>query len=241
MILGDSLAALLRGALEIGSKGGLLDGWRAALLPCCHRTPMVLALTTFVLLPLCLAKSYANLTLTSVIGLLACLYLACFSLCRYLDGTYGPRGLFYFLAPVRPVALIRARSFVDIFNLRTLVLLSTCGMTFMITTVDLAASLARICVMVSVCFGFPLNFVLLRSELAGALAGRSGAAKGGQHVRLTVVLLAIVASLAVVLQDLGKVQAVSGSILGSFIVFVAPACMKRARRRRRGEQAGGWR
>jgi len=95
--------------------------------------------------------------------------------------------------------------------------------------------------MVSVCFGFPLNFVLLRSELAGALAGRSGAAKGGQHVRLTVVLLAIVASLAVVLQDLGKVQAVSGSILGSFIVFVAPACMKRARRRRRGEQAGGWR
>jgi len=94
---------------------------------------------------------------------------------------------------------------------------------------DGAAILARVCVMISVLFGFPLNFVLLRKEIASALGS-----SGPDRRTLTAVLLAGIVGLAMFIKDLGKVQAITGATMGSFLVFAAPAIMERGLRRRGG-------
>merc|ERR1719510_2280404 len=129
MILGDSLAAILRGALTGGSGTGV--GWKAAMLPWCQRAPIIFLLSTFVLLPLCISENFASLQGTSVIGLAACAYLAAFVVARLLDGTYLPGGRFFALAPFKPLALSPARGMSEVVNARSLVLLSNLSMAYM--------------------------------------------------------------------------------------------------------------
>ncbi|CAE7547735.1 SLC38A1 [Symbiodinium sp. CCMP2592] len=106
-------------------------------------------------------------------------------------------------------------------------------------TRDLAASLGKMGVMISILCGFPLNFMLLKSEVV-AMAKKKGFSMDKPAVRwLTVALLTVTTGLALVLKDLGKVQAVTGATMGSFIVFVAPALMSRGLRRQRGGKAPG--
>eukprot|EP00439_Symbiodinium_sp_Y106_P038843 s513_g4.t1 len=106
-------------------------------------------------------------------------------------------------------------------------------------TRDLAASLGKMGVMISILCGFPLNFMLLKSEVV-AMAKKKGFSMDKPAVRwLTVALLIVTTGLALVLKDLGKVQAVTGATMGSFIVFVAPALMSRGLRRQRGGKAPG--
>jgi len=295
MLLGDLLSSILYGALETIAGGGFLEHWKGLLLQWCHRGPVLATLTVTVLLPLCLQEQFANLSVTSLVGLAASCYLAGFTLWRCLDGSYLPGGRFFSLAPMTPAALVPAQSVSDVVNLRSLVLLSNFGMAYMnhgmapatfqelatpgdappscaarlrryrwvtswafiltgviCTTVmvagfqtfgsrsagnllanyantDHGATLARVCVMVSVLFGFPLNFVVLRTELAAAWKlDRRG------RQTTTVVLLASFVVMALVLGDLGQVQAVCGAVLGSFVVYTAPAIMARALRKKGG-------
>eukprot|EP00931_Biecheleriopsis_adriatica_P052094 TRINITY_DN30279_c0_g1_i1.p1 TRINITY_DN30279_c0_g1~~TRINITY_DN30279_c0_g1_i1.p1 ORF type:complete len:532 (+),score=108.44 TRINITY_DN30279_c0_g1_i1:148-1596(+) len=107
------------------------------------------------------------------------------------------------------------------------------------STLDPAAAFARVCVMVSVLFGFPLNFVLLRSEVASVISRKFGALQRRGLKRLTAGILAVNTLLAVLLQDLGVVQAAAGATLGSFIVYIAPALMSRGLRKRQGASKPG--
>eukprot|EP00931_Biecheleriopsis_adriatica_P100877 TRINITY_DN76119_c0_g1_i1.p1 TRINITY_DN76119_c0_g1~~TRINITY_DN76119_c0_g1_i1.p1 ORF type:complete len:510 (-),score=62.83 TRINITY_DN76119_c0_g1_i1:309-1769(-) len=102
-------------------------------------------------------------------------------------------------------------------------------------TSDVGATVARLAVFFSVLFGFPLNFVLLRKEVECAL-GRSALS----NELLTFSLLAGISCLAVLIKDLGKIQAAAGASTGSFIVFVAPALMERGLRRARGTHRRRW-
>ncbi|CAE7421089.1 Slc38a1 [Symbiodinium microadriaticum] len=142
-------------------------------------------------------------------------------------------------------------------------------------TRDLAASLGKMGVMISILCGFPLNFMLLKSEVV-AMAKKKGFTMDKPAVRwLTVALLTeqptgaskvscridrthepmlILACPCMpsyhwtclgiegrsgFVEDLGKVQAVTGATMGSFIVFVAPALMSRGLRRQSGGKAPG--
>lgn len=86
---------------------------------------------TFILLPLCLAEGYANLALTSGVGLTACLLLACFTVLRLLDGSYALGGAFYAKAPLKPLALSAAKGFGEVLNTKVTVLLALFGMAYM--------------------------------------------------------------------------------------------------------------
>jgi len=299
MIMSDNLASILRGLISTGAPAGLQD----ALLPWCSRGPVLLCLSVFVLLPLCLKESFAGLALTSAVGLVACAYLSSFVVWRCFDGSYLPGGQFFNLAPVQPVPLTPATSLGDIVGPNSLVLLSTLGVAYMnhgsapgtyqelaagpvragateeevreaklrrylfITAMaflvagsigatvmasgfltfgpgsaglllanyantDVAAAVARMCVIVSVLFGFPLNFVLMRIEAVG-LVGRGELSRSTIR-RMSVVVLAAITMMALSLKNLGRVQAIVGSTLGSFVVFTAPGLMARGLRRSRG-------
>jgi len=60
-----------------------------------HRTNVILAVTTFVLLPLCSLKSLNSLSPFSLLGLGGTLYTALFMAIRYFDGSYVAKGKFF--------------------------------------------------------------------------------------------------------------------------------------------------
>lgn len=60
-----------------------------------QRTNVILAMTMFVLLPLCSLKSLAALAPFSLLGLGGTLYTAIFMGIRYFDGSYAPGGQFF--------------------------------------------------------------------------------------------------------------------------------------------------
>lgn len=82
--------------------------------------------------------------------------------------------------------------------------------------------------MVSILFGYPINFVLLRKEVSATLQGRVG------RKPLTVGLLVALAGVSTTLRDVGVVQAIFGASFGSFLVFIAPVIMAYFLRRRLG-------
>jgi amino acid permease len=65
-----------------------------------QRTNVILAITSFVLLPLCSLKSLAALAPFSLLGLGGTLYTAIFMAIRYFDGSYAPGGKFFKLLAV---------------------------------------------------------------------------------------------------------------------------------------------
>lgn len=101
---------------------------------------------------------------------------------------------------------------------------------------DTTANVARACLMISLLFGFPLNFVVLRTEIFFAFVQcpKARLANRGRK-RLTIALLSMITGISAVVQDLGKLQAIVGATVGGFIIYVAPALMARGMRRKRGE------
>ncbi|CAJ1426602.1 unnamed protein product [Effrenium voratum] len=286
MILGDLVSGFLHHALPAAGAYKVL----------CSRGSVLVSITCFVLLPLCLAEDFSSLAFTSLLGLVACVYLAFFAITRAFDGSYLPGGQFFPSAPYGTTPLVGARKVADAVNIRALVFLSNVSTAYMnhgmapptfqelrrgadtssqalrryrlavlgafgvagfvctalmaagfktfgasasglllsnYSGMDHAASLGKLGVMVSILFGYPLNFILLRTEVAAALSGSESL--GRNQLRwLTAALLAVTSGAAAVLKDIGVVQAVVGSIFGSFIVFVSPALMSRGLRRLKG-------
>lgn len=99
---------------------------------------------------------------------------------------------------------------------------------------DLAAALGKMGVLLSVLFGFPLNFLLLRNEAAAILSRGRDPLDANQRRLLSTGLLMATSAPAIVLKDIGVVQAVLGSIFGSYLVFIAPAAMSRSLRNQKG-------
>ena len=81
IIIGDSFAALAR-TFQLPSV-------------LTHRTNVILAMTTGVLLPLCSMRSMNALAPFSILGHIGVFYTAVVMLIRYLDGTYAPGGVFF--------------------------------------------------------------------------------------------------------------------------------------------------
>eukprot|EP00913_Durusdinium_trenchii_P003859 g3572.t1 len=247
MILADLTSSILQTCLAALPALG-------ALKPFVARTPTLIGLTVFVLLPLSLA-------FTSTLGLAACAYLALFSIWRAVDGSYLPGGKFFRLAPYTPCPLCGARELNDIVNPRALIFLSSISTAYMnhgmapATFQELnrgverseglrryalavlgafglagfvctaswhawAAALGKMGVLLSVLFGFPLNFLLLRTEVAAIVSKTRD--------KLDIKLPA-----PSTWQDIGVVQATLGAIFGSYLVFIAPAAMSRGLRKQK--------
>jgi len=291
MILADLTSSILQTCLATVPMLG-------ALKPFCARTPTLIGLTCFILLPLCLAEDFSSLAFTSTLGLAACAYLALFSIWRALDGSYLPGGKFFKLAPYQPSPLMGASKLDDIVNPRALIFLSNISTAYMnhgmapatfqelirgssgtssqglrryamavlgafalagfvctalmvaglytfggnvnglllsnYAGTDLAAALGKMGVLLSVLFGFPLNFLLLRNEAAAILSRGRDPLDANQRRLLSTGLLMATSAPAIVLKDIGVVQAVLGSIFGSYLVFIAPAAMSRSLRNQKG-------
>lgn len=134
MIISDALVDILRGLITaLGSSGGglLPRSWVASALAWLGRGPVLLVLSVFALLPMCLTESYANLALTSFAGLAGCVYLAVFTVWRALDGSYMPGGRFFHAAGVSPMSLVHAKGLAEVLNMKVFVLVSTLSMAFM--------------------------------------------------------------------------------------------------------------
>ncbi|CAK9098937.1 unnamed protein product [Durusdinium trenchii] len=288
MILADLTSSILQTCLAALPALG-------ALKPFVARTPTLIGLTVFVLLPLCLAEDFSSLAFTSTLGLAACAYLALFSIWRAVDGSYLPGGKFFRLAPYTPCPLCGARELNDIVNPRALIFLSSISTAYMnhgmapatfqelnrgverseglrryalavlgafglagfvctalmiaglytfgdnvnglllsnYAGTDLAAALGKMGVLLSVLFGFPLNFLLLRTEVAAIVSKTRGQLDQNERRLLSSGLLLATALPALVLKDIGVVQATLGAIFGSYLVFIAPAAMSRGLRKQK--------
>ena len=117
---------------------------------------------------------------------------------------------------------------------------------------DLAAAVGKLGILISVLFGFPLNFLMLRVEVA-AVASRRKALDRNQLRMLSTALLVATAAPALVLKDVGVAQAILGALFGPYLapraglkrskevnawrlkVFIAPALMSRSLRRQKGQ------
>jgi len=290
MILADLTSSILQ---TIVSALPMLG----AVKPFCARTPTLIGVTCFVLLPLCLAEDFSSLSFTSTLGLAACVYLAFFSLWRALDGSYVSGGKFFKLAPYQPCALSSASKLEDIVNPRALIFLSNISTAYMnhgmapatfqelakgsgtssnslrryalavsgafgvagfvctammvaglytfganvnglllnnYAGTDLAAALGKVGVLLSVLFGFPLNFLLLRNEVLAIVNRGRTPLDANQRRVLSTILLLVAAGPAFVLKDIGLIQAVFGCIFGPYLVFIAPAAMSRSLRQQKG-------
>ena len=84
IIIGDTSHAL-------ASTFGLID----AVPMLAQRWKMLAVSTIFTLLPLCLMRSFAILSYTSLLGILGTLYTGVFMGIRLFDGSYAPGGQFY--------------------------------------------------------------------------------------------------------------------------------------------------
>eukprot|EP00403_Amphidinium_massartii_P035929 CAMPEP_0178434608 /NCGR_PEP_ID=MMETSP0689_2-20121128/33509_1 /TAXON_ID=160604 /ORGANISM="Amphidinium massartii, Strain CS-259" /LENGTH=480 /DNA_ID=CAMNT_0020056673 /DNA_START=30 /DNA_END=1469 /DNA_ORIENTATION=+ len=82
---------------------------------------------------------------------------------------------------------------------------------------DPLAGVAKAAVAISLLFGHPLQFLAYRDGVEG-LSGMSGQL-------LSAGLLASCTILAILLRDLGKLQALQGAIGGTFLVFIGPSVM----------------
>ena len=116
-------------------------------------------------------------------------------------------------------------------------------------TDDAAATCARLATAASLCCSFPLVFAALREAvLAVGARGLSEAAMAAFVVpggrcwwTATLALPTLAVAIALVVDDLGLVVGLLGSVLGGGIMYVAPAAMHAAQLLKRGEQGGGGR
>ncbi len=86
---------------------------------------------------------------------------------------------------------------------------------------DVLAKLCRLAIGASIVFGYPLTFVGIRDGVLG-LAGVKKPSERTQTLT-TLVLLAMVSTLAVFLRDVGFVVSFGGALLGSAIIYIFPA------------------
>mmetsp|Transcript_48889 Transcript_48889/g.116213 ORF Transcript_48889/g.116213 Transcript_48889/m.116213 type:complete len:510 (+) Transcript_48889:73-1602(+) len=82
---------------------------------------------------------------------------------------------------------------------------------------DALAGVAKAAVATSLLFGHPLSFLAFRDGVE-VLTGKSGQL-------LSILLLSAVTSVALLVRDLGKLQALQGAIGGTFLVFIGPSLM----------------
>ena len=90
---------------------------------------------------------------------------------------------------------------------------------------DVLATVARIAVGASIVTSFPFTFTALRDGVS-AIFKIDKEKQASQRTPLTVLLLAVITSLALVLRDVGFVQSLSGAMFGSALMFVMPAIMR---------------
>lgn len=89
---------------------------------------------------------------------------------------------------------------------------------------DGLASLCRIAIGFSIVFTYPLAFTGLKNGLLGLL--NMDNPTEAQSTILTLSTLASITAGALVLQDLGFVAAITGSLMGSLIIYVFPGLMR---------------
>lgn len=107
---------------------------------------------------------------------------------------------------------------------------------------DVWMSLSKVAVAVSLVFSYPLVFTGCRDGLLDLL-GVSPEKKSQNNVlnTTTLVLLAVVTSLAAVLKDVSLVLAVAGATLGNALTYVYPALMYNSivrKQKKEGESVG---
>lgn len=258
----------------------LLTLFRAPKVLCKRRAAVALAAAaTF---PLCLPKSLAGLEFSSILGVIAILYTALFSLWRYLDGSYREGGLYYDRMPahVRPrfaststwqvsretavlvanlgVALcahFNAPSFYRSLESASagrfrILTYSSFGLVFLLSLIiahpgyltfgaasqpliltnyhatdDLLATVARVATAASLACSFPLVFAALRESTLDSikpLLSHAAAAGGPAWWGATLVLPSLALILAMLVDDLGLVVGLLGSLLGGGLMYVIP-------------------
>lgn len=100
---------------------------------------------------------------------------------------------------------------------------------------DPLATIARLGLVMSITSSFPLVFAGFRAGITGALGTRIQKIGARWPLAQTLALLVIVALPALCLHDLGRLAGVGGSLLGSFVIYIAPALMSLALRIRRAK------
>jgi len=265
IIIADSFSSLF----------GATPGFPALL---AQRTNVIVWMTSLVLLPLCMLKSFAPLAPFSLLGILGTVFTGAVIALRLLDGSYAPGGQFHeaIAASLRPSLLsgssspllspmvfvlvsMLSTSFIahynapkfytelenrsipklnkvvqNSFNFCTaaFAFIMGCGyLTFggasqglilnNYAEQDVLAKMCRLAIGASIVFGYPLTFVGIRDGVL-SLLGRKAPSTRTQTVT-TLVLLAVVSTLAVFLRDVGFVVSLGGALLGSCIIYIFPA------------------
>jgi len=295
-ILGDTSTSLLR-----------LVGLPEALN---RRATNIALLTIVALTPLSLLDDLSALAFTSLIGVLAVLYTACFIVCRSLDGSYAlPRaaaaagGRMVASLPAHLVPSFKRASWFRL-DARALILVSNLGLAYIahynaptfyrslerpstrrfgkvcafsfgilsclylgimlaghrtfgdITAANILLNYAerdplavvgRAATFVSILFGFPLAMLGLKDALFSLTRmantplalelGPLPAMHVSTHQLCTLALLAAVATVAILVVDIGLVVGVSGALLGAAIVYIFPALIYGAALRQRSSRA----
>lgn len=91
---------------------------------------------------------------------------------------------------------------------------------------DQFATLARLAVGLAILFGYPLTFSALREGVFDLLSlPVTGDARTRALVPVTVTMLTLITSLALVLKNLGVVVALSGALIGATLIYFVPAVM----------------
>lgn len=89
---------------------------------------------------------------------------------------------------------------------------------------DALASFARLAVGLALLTGYPFTFSALRDGILD-LSNLQGEARAKKTRPLTIALITLITSLALVLKDVGYVVSLSGALFGSVLMFVVPAIM----------------
>lgn len=97
---------------------------------------------------------------------------------------------------------------------------------------DVLATFARLAIGIAILTGYPFTFSALREGILD-LAKITGEKRAKMFPSLTLGLLSVVTSLALVLKDVGFVVSVSGALFGSALMFVVPTVMNIANIKRR--------
>lgn len=91
---------------------------------------------------------------------------------------------------------------------------------------DHFSTIARLCVGLAILFGYPLTFSALREGTLDLM--KVPAANGGRDkmiIPVTLSLMALITSLALVLKNVGIVVSFSGALIGAMLIYFVPAVM----------------
>jgi amino acid permease len=93
---------------------------------------------------------------------------------------------------------------------------------------DALAILCRIAIVFSIIFTYPLAFVGLKNSALALLNHKapSVASSEAKKNAVTALLLAVITGAALALKDLGFVAALTGSLMGSLIIYIFPALFR---------------